>query len=169
MGFWGSLFGGSNSTLSGQLPKLGNIADTQSGQGQKNENTASSFWDSILSDDSSKQMQALGGKVGAAKSRANQDIKTNSLFGTRSGGTAASNTSSTDKVHSDITSLIGSLTGNSASSLATLGSGQIGTGLGAYQQQLEASQQQMQNWADSIGGRALTQGSATLTTMATSV
>jgi hypothetical protein len=138
--------------LNSLIKKYDKIGTQQTGEGQKNENTSSSFWNKILSDDSSTTSKALAPQISSAKTRANQDIKTNSLFGTRSGGTAASNASSTDKVHSDITNLIGSLTGSSASSLASLGGNQVGTGLGSLGQEQGASAERMSNWQNSILG-----------------
>ena len=156
MGFWDSLFGGKNSTLSSDISQFGNVGQQQTGQGQKNENQASNFFSSILSGDSSKQAQALAPEISAAKKSAQEQTKTNAEFGSRSGGTAASTAATNDKVHSDITNLIGSLTNSSATNLASMGESQIGTGLSALSQQEQASQQQMQNWSNSILGKSIT-------------
>ena len=78
------------------------------------------------------------------------------MFGNRSGGTAASNAASSDKLHSDLTNLVGSLTDSSASNLANLGSTEVGQGLGALGQEQGAVTQRMQNWANSILGRGIT-------------
>ena len=77
-------------------------------------------------------------------------------MGTRSGGTAASNAASSDKLHSDITNMIGSLTGGAAGSLASLGSSEMSTGLGALGQEQGATAQRMQNWQNSILGKGIT-------------
>jgi len=82
------------------------------------------------------------------------------MTGGRSGGTAAANASSADKVHSDITNLIGNLTNSSASSLASLGTNMVSTGLSSYGMQQQASQEQMANWQNSILGRGITGGVA---------
>src|ERR1700678_2882806 len=116
--FWSSLFGGSNSTLNNLIPTYGQIGGQQTGQGQSNENAASGFWNSILSGNASTQAQALSPEISAATTSAQQQNKTNALFGNRSGGNTASAASTNDRVHSDITNLIGSLTNSSASSLA---------------------------------------------------
>lgn len=158
MGFWGSLFGGSSSTLNSLIPKYGKTGDQQVDSGQTNENTASDFWRSIISGDATKTSQALAPEISAAKTRTSQDQKTNAMFGGRSGGTAAANASATDKLHSDITNLIGSLTNSSASSLANLGSTMVSTGLSSYQMQEQASQQQMENWKSSILGSGISGG-----------
>ncbi len=115
---------------------------------------------SILSGDSSKQMQVLGPEINAAKTSTAQDQKTTSMFAPRSGGTAASNAASSDKVHGFIADLIGKLSGSAADSLTSAGSNLVNTGLGAYGQQEQASQEQMQNWSDSIFGKGITTAAA---------
>ncbi len=157
-GFFSALFGGQDSNLNDLISQFKQVGQQQTGQGQKNENAASGFWNSILSGDSSKISQTLAPEISAAKTSAAQTNKTNSVFGNRSGGTAASASATNDKVHSDITNLIGSLTNSSASSLASLGSNQIGTGLGALNQEQAADTQRMENWSNSIFGMGLSQG-----------
>lgn len=88
---------------------------------------------SILSGDPSKITQALAPQISAEKKSVQQDQKSNAEMGTRSGGTAASTAASADKVHSDITSLVGQLTGNAASGLTSAGEGLLGTGTSATQ------------------------------------
>jgi hypothetical protein len=156
LGFFSSLFGGQNETLDQQIPKLGAVGDWATGQGESDINAGSSFWKSILSGNTADQMKVLGPAVNSAKTSASQDMKTNSMFGGRSGGTAASNAATQDKVHGYIANLIGSLTGGAASSLASTGGGLLSTGLKSYGQQEQASQEQMTNWQNSILGGAIT-------------
>lgn len=158
MGFMSSIWGGQNKTLDQDINKLGNIGDWATGEGKSDVNSGTNFWKSILSGDSSKQMQELGGTIGSAKTSLNQDTKTATEMGSRSGGTAASNAAKTDQFHGWMTNLLGSLTGNAANSLTSTGQGLMGTGLSAYGQQIGASQQQMANWAKSIGGHAMISG-----------
>lgn len=160
MGFFSSIFGGSSDTLNSLIPRYGQIGATQTNQGSSYQNQAGDFWSKVLSGDSSKVSQALAPEISSAKTRASQDQKTTAMFGGRSGGTAASNASSTDKLHSDLTNLIGSLTNSSASSLATLGSNMVSTGLGAYGAQEQADKERMANWQNSILGRGITGGVA---------
>lgn len=162
MSFLGSLFGGSSPTLNNLIDTYGSIGQSQTGQGQKNQNTATDFWDSIVSGDATKQMQALSPEISAAKVSNQQTRKTNTIFGNRGGGTAASNAASSDKLHSDITDLIGSLTNSSASSLATVGTSQVNTGLSSFGMQENADAERMQNWSDSILGLGLTKGAGFL-------
>ncbi len=161
MSFLGSIFGGSSPELNNLIGQFGQIGQQQTGQGQGYQSKAGSFWGDIISGNSSKTMQALSPEISSAKTRNQQDQKTATQFGTRSGGTAASNAASTDKLHSDITNLIGSLTNSSASNLANLGSNMVSTGLGSLQMEQGAVQQRIQNWSDSIFGRGLTTAAAT--------
>jgi hypothetical protein len=156
MGWWGSLFSGSNSTLSADLPKLGAVGDWSTGQGQGDVTAGTDFYKSILNDDTGKQMSVLAPAINAAKTSANQDIKTNSTFNTRSGGTAASNAATTDKLHGYFADLIGNLKGSAADKLTAAGSDLTKTGVSAYGNQIEASQLQMENWSKSLGGLATT-------------
>jgi len=156
MSFWGSLFGGSSPELNTLIGQYGKAGSSLLGQGQKNENTASSFFNSILSGDSSKTTQALAPAISSDKTSAQQQNKTNAVFGNRSGGNTASAASTNDRVHSDITNLIGSLTGSSASNLASLGSSQVGQGSGLLGQEQGAVQQRIENWSNSILGKGIT-------------
>ena len=160
MSFWGSLFGGSSPELNNLIGQFGQSGSSLLGQGQKNQNQAGDFFSSILSGDATKTAQALAPEISAAKTSNAQTQKTNSIFGNRSGGTTASNAASGDKLHSDITNLIGSLTNSSASSLASLGSNQVSQGQSSLGQEQSAVNQQISNWQNSILGGFLTGGAA---------
>ena len=154
--FFSSLFGGQNKSLSTDMGTTNQVAGFSTGMGEKNLTAGSNFENAILSGDSSKQSQALAPEISAAKTSNSQTQKTNTEMGTRSGGTAATNAASSDKLHSDITNLIGSLTGGAASSLMSSGGSLLGTGLQATQQNEQYSQQQMANWSASILGKGIT-------------
>lgn len=156
MSFWGSLFGGQNSTLTSDMNKTGQLAGYASSVGQQNTTAGSNFFQGLLSSDATKTSQVLAPQISAAKTSLQQDQKTAAQNGTRSGGTAASNNAAKDKIHSDITNLTGSLTGGAASTLLSSGSSLLGTSLGALNQQASMSQQQMQNWQNSILGKGIT-------------
>jgi len=158
--FWSSLFGGSNSNLSTDIGATGALAGNLTGQGEKNQNTAGNFSDAIVSGDATRQAGALAPEISAEKVANQQSQKTATEMGTRSGGTAAANAASSDKVHSDITNLIGSLINSSASNLASLGTSQVSEGQEAYNQNEQFSQQQMANWASSIFGKGITSAAA---------
>lgn len=101
--------------------------------GERNITASSDFMRSILGGDSTKIATTLAPQIGTAKTSANQQTKTNTQFGTRSGGTAASNTVANDKVHSDITDLIGNLTGSSATGLSSSGDSLLSKGMSGQQ------------------------------------
>ena len=155
MGWLNSIFTGSSSTLNSLIPTYGKVGATQTNQGQGYENQAGTFWSDVLSGDATKTMKALAPEISAAKTRTSQDQKTTAMFGGRSGGTAASNASATDKLHSDMTNLIGSLTSKSADSLANLGSKMVDTGLTSFQAQQSADAARMANWQNSIFGKGI--------------
>jgi hypothetical protein len=158
LGFFSSIWGGSNKTLNQDIPKLGQVGDWSTGQGEGDIAVGTNFYKSLLSGDSSDQMKVLSPEINAAKTSANQDNKTATEFGTRSGGTAASTATTNDKVRSSITDLLGKLTGSAASNLTSTGGSLMGTGLSAYGQQIGASQQQMANWSKSIAGHVMISG-----------
>lgn len=161
MGWLSSLFSGSNETLSSDVKKTGQAADFATGLGEKNLTTSSDFWNKIMSGDSSKTSQVLAPQIGAAKTSANQQNKTNAEFGTRSGGTAASTAATNDKLHSDITSMVGDLTGKAASNLQSSGSSELSTGIQGLNQEANLSQEQVSNWSNSIFGKGLSDLSQT--------
>lgn len=155
-GFLDSLFGGKSSELNSLISTFGNVGQTNVNQGQSNENAGSKLWKDIVSGDATKTMQAIGPEASAEKTSAANSNKTTAMFGNRGGGTGASTAATTDKVHSDLTNLIGSLTNSSASNLVNLGENQVTTGLGSLSQEQGAVQQRIQNWSNSILGKSIT-------------
>jgi hypothetical protein len=155
-GFLSSLFGGQNTTLNKDMAQEGNLAGFSTGIGEKDTGAASKFYTDILSDNAATMSSALAPEIGAAKTQAQQDAKTASEFGTRSGGTAASNAAGTDKLHAYITNLIGNLKQGAASGAANLGTSNLGMASNNLQSQEQMSQQQMENWKNSILGQGIT-------------
>lgn len=152
MSFFSGLFGGSNPTLNSQLGTLGGIAGNTSSQGVSDVSSASKFFQSILSGDT----KSLAPQIGGIQKQGQQQKQTLSQFGNRSGGTNASAQTIDDKTKSSINDMIASLTGGAASSLGSLGTSLIGQGLGAYKQQADVSQTQLENWKSSILGSGIT-------------
>jgi len=157
-GFFSSIWGGANSTLDKDIPKLGQVGDWSTAQGQSDINSGTDFWKSILSDDSSKSTAVLAPEMNAAKTGTYQDVKTTAMFNPRSGGTAASTAAIADKLHGYFANLIGTLKGSAADKLTSTGSDLTKIGLSAYGQEIGASQQQMANWSKSIGGHVMISG-----------
>jgi hypothetical protein len=153
--FFSALFGGSNAGLNQGIAKTSQIGDFATSLGESDLTAGSDFSKAILSGDSSKTFQVLAPLISSAKTSASQQNKTNAIFGTRSGGTAASTNATDDKVHSDITNLIGSLTGKAADSLTSSGSSLLNQGESADVNSSELSQQRFQNWQNSILGKGI--------------
>lgn len=128
-----------------QYGNLTSASGFATGLGESDLSKSSDFMSSILSGDSSKISQALAPQIGAAKGSGQQQNMTTAQFGNRSGGTNASVAGTNDKVHSDITGLIGSLTGSSVSGLSSAGSGLLSTGISGTQTAFgDATQMQKQ-------------------------
>ncbi len=155
-GFFSALFGGQNSVLNSDIGKMGQIGGFATDTGEKNISAGSDFMRALTSGDASKISQVLAPAISAAKTSNQQTQKTNAEMGTRSGGTAATNAASSDKLHSDITNLTGSLTGNAASNLLSSGTSLLGQGAAATQGEADLSQIRYQNWMDSILGKGIT-------------
>ncbi len=66
-----------------------------------------------------------------------------------------------DQSQAQINQMIAQLFGGAASNLGSLGAGLLGQGQSAYGQQMIASQQRMENWANSILGRGVTEAVST--------
>ena len=158
MGFFSSLFGGSNPTLSKDINQFGQIGKFATGLGEQNLAQSSNFMSSILSGDQSKIGKVLGPEISNIKGQGMQSKLSTSQFGNRSGGTNASMQMADDKSRASINSMISSLLGSSASGLASSGSSLLGQGMSATSQEASLSQQQMQNWANSILGKGITSG-----------
>jgi hypothetical protein len=150
IGLVDSVLGGASPEAKQTAADLGAIGKTAAGAGQQNLNTAANWYDQIISGDPTKQAQAIAPEVNAAKTSAQQDLKTSAMQGNRSGGTNASNAMSWDNVHAYITDLLAKLTQGAASGLAGIGGGELSTGVGAAQ---AGGQLQLQNQklADAVG------------------
>jgi hypothetical protein len=158
MGFFSSIWGGSNPTLNQNIQKTGQLADWSSGQGESDTLASSDFMKAILSGDSSKISAVLGPQISNIRNSAQTQNKTTEEKGTRSGGTAALTAAENDKAHSDIASLIANLTGKSASSLGTMGENLFSQAGPLLKEQTDMSEKRQQNWANSIGGHVMISG-----------
>ncbi len=160
MSFFSALFGGSNPTLSKTMAQTGSIGNFATGMGESNSTAGSNFFHSLLSGNQSKISSALAPETSLMQSNAQQAENNASQFGTRSGGTAATMANIGNEQRGNMLNLVGRLQTGAASNL--LGSGQemLGMGLNAYNQQANMSEEQMQNWQNSLFGGALTGGAA---------
>lgn len=158
MSFFGSIFGGQNKTLSGDMNKFGQIGEFATGTGMSDITKGSGFFSDILSGDKTKQARALASPISTIGKQTQQRLNTNAQFSPRSGGTAASNEMAKTAATGSINEMIASLLKDSARSLSTEGSNLLSQGQSAFGNELEASQIQMKNWSDSILGMGLAQG-----------
>lgn len=156
MGFWSSLFGGSNPTLSRDINQFGQIGNFATGLGESNLSQSSNFMSSILSGNQSKIGKVLGPDISNIKGQGQEAKMGAAQFGNRGGGTNATMQVADDKSRASVNSMISSLLGKSASGLASSGSSLMGTGMQAYSQQAGLSQEQMSNWSDSLFGLGIT-------------
>ena len=160
-GFFSALFGGKNDVLNNTIGSMAQIAGSATGTGESSIQTGTDFDKAIVSGDATKTTQAIAPVLNAAKTSNQQTQKSNTEMGTRSGGTAATNAASSDKLHSDTTNLIGSLTGKAADTLLSSGSGLLSLGADSTNSEAALSQQRYQNWSDSIFGKGITTAAAT--------
>lgn len=138
------------------------MSDFSSGQGQQNTLAGSNFYRSILSGDPTKTATVLAPQINSLKTSVQENQKSSDLTGNRSGGKAAGNAAASDKIHSDITNLTGTLTGQAASALLSSGQSLLGTALGGYGQQASLDKQRTDAWANSILGKGISSGIGTL-------
>lgn len=153
--FFSSLFGGQNKTLNSDISQFGNIAGFATNQGQGDITSASKFWQSILSGDSSKIGQALAPEIAANQQQGQQEKNQLAQFGTRSGGVASAGAGIDAAGRGNMINLIGGLQSGAASNLGSMGQGLLSTGLQGYGAQADASQTRMQNWLNSILGQGV--------------
>ena len=155
MGFFGSLFGGSNNNLSGDINQTSGISSWGQSIGQGDVNAASGFWNTLLSGNEGAQAKLLAPEIGTIQKQGQQQLKTAAQFGNRSGGTNASAQNNIDSQRGQITNMISNLTSGAASNLSSTGQNALNTALSANQLNMEESQQQMENWRKSIAGSGL--------------
>lgn len=156
MSFLGSLFGGSNPTLNKDMNNFGQIGGFATGLGESNLSKSSQFYSSLLSGDPSQIAKSLGPEIAGVQGQKQQQLNSTAQFSNRSGGNNASSQMAGDSARGSITGMISSLLGSSASNLGSMGGSLLSQGQNAYSAQLGASQQQMQNWSQSILGKGIT-------------
>jgi hypothetical protein len=161
MGFFSSLFGGQNKTLDQNIPAFQKEAGFATGVGNQDVTAASKWYNDILSGDPTKMAEAIAPETSAIQGQAQQAKNQTAQFSPRSGGTAAAIAGLDENTRAQIIKLLGGLQGGSASGLAGLGTSEQGLALSEREAADKASQQQMENWANSILGRGITGAAAT--------
>lgn len=156
--FLSSIFAGANPTLGADIKRSGQQATYDTGEGESDINAGTSFLKKILGGDATTTTQLLAPEISAEKKAAQQDQKTTAMTGGRTGGTAAVNATSADKVHADITDMIAKLTGTAATALPSIGTNLTAQGTEATGQEAALSQEQLKNFQDSILGKSIGEG-----------
>jgi hypothetical protein len=150
-GFFG-IGQGPNAGEGKQAGDTGALADFATSTGEGDIGAASGFWKSILSGDPSKIAQVLGPEISGINAQNQQNKKTQSEFGNRSGGTNASNQAADDKTRGSYNAGVSGLIGKAAGELGSLGSGLLSTGLSgheaAFGQQQTIHDQTLAKWND---------------------
>jgi hypothetical protein len=112
---------------------MGNLANFATSSGESDISTADNFWKSILSGDPSKISQVLGPQTSAINKQAQEQKKTASEFGTRSGGTNAAQQMAGDQVRTTYDTMVSGLTGQAAGALGASGSSLLAAGLSGHE------------------------------------
>lgn len=131
------------------------VTSSETGAGESNLNNASSFWNTILSGDQEAIGKLLAPEISTIQGQGQQQIQNQSQFGSRSGGTNASNQQNIDTQRSQVEQMIAGLTGQAATQVGNLGSTELGFGLNANQQRSTDAQQLLQNQQQSFLGGAI--------------
>lgn len=163
MGFFGSLFGGSNPTLSSTINQTGGLASFLNDTGTKDTATASNFMNTLVSGNSSDVSKLLAPQIEGIQKRNQQTKQQLAEFGGRSGGTTGAMLASDDDVHAQINDLIAKLTGSAVSGLSSTGATLLNEGTNALNSEAGMSQEQLKDQQGGIFGNAISQilGSAT--------
>lgn len=157
--FLGGILGGQNKTLGTDIGTAGDISNFGTTTGQKATTDASDYYSNILSGDPSKIAESIAPEIQAGQEQTQQAKNQAAQFGTRSGGTAAASAGADAANRSNIISLVGKLQQGAAAGEAGIGQNQEGLGLSANGQQASESQQQLQNYMNSVLGQGI-QGAA---------
>jgi hypothetical protein len=155
MGFWGSMFGGSNPTLNAGINQAGQVSGFGTTKGEGLTTAAGNFFTGLLSGNPAQTAKLLAPQIKTQQAQAQQAKQTTAQFHNRSGGTNARNQTIDDTTRANIGDMISKMTGDAATQSASLGKSLIDTGMEALNQRVNFSQGQMQNWANSIFGNAL--------------
>ena len=158
MGFFGSLFGGQNSTLSGDIANAGNTMNFGSALGQSDLQLGSDFYKTLLNGSPEAIGKLLGPQISNIQKQGQQQLNTGAEFGNRSGGTNAAGQQNMDTQRADVESMISQLTGQAAGAVTGIGENALSLGLNANQLSAEESQLQMQNYQNSIFGQMISSG-----------
>ncbi len=160
-GFLGAVLGGANPTLGGDINQSGQVAGFGTSVGEGDIGAASGFYNDLLGGNQAKEAQLLAPEISGIQKRGQQQIQTAAQFGNRAGGTNAAAQNNIDTQRASVDDMISKLTGGAASNLASIGSNALNTGLAANKQQADQSQQQLENFQNSVLGKGISDVAAT--------
>lgn len=113
---------------------------------------SSAFIEALLSGNQGKIAELLAPQTSEIAKRANQKTQTNAQFGSRSGGTNASNQNTMDQARSSVNDMVSKLTGSAIGEGASLGSDLLGKSMSGYndvfQQNAQEQAQRAAMWDD---------------------
>lgn len=158
MGFFSSLFGGQNKTLDQAIPQAGQASKFATGTGEGLISKSAGWLNNLLSGDPAAATKLLAPQISAAQQQTQQGKQALAQFGTRSGGTAAASAGADAATRGNITNMIASLTGSAIGQGMQAGKGLLDSGIDYLGKQVDFSQQQMENWSNSILGQATAEG-----------
>lgn len=156
--FLSGIFGGSNPTLNSTIGNAGGISQFGTNTGEGAITDANQYYSDILSGDPSKIAESIAPEIQAGQQQTQQAKQGLAQFGTRSGGTAAASAGADAANRANTISLIGKLQSGAAAGEAGIGENQTQQGLAANGQQAALSQQQLQNYMNSILGKGISAG-----------
>lgn len=154
--FYSSLMGGQNKTLNSDINNMGSLAGYSSNTGEKGMNAAMGYDTGILSGDPAQVAMTLSPEIKAAQEQAQQNKNTVAQFGNRGGGMNAVMAGLDDATRAKLISLMGGLRQGAAQNLGQLGTANLQLGQQGTMDQAALSQQRLQNWMNSILGKAMT-------------
>lgn len=160
MGFWSGLFGGKSEGLNQAINQFSGYSGFASGLGESNLRQGSKFWSDILSKNSGRIAQAIEPEISAQQKQVQQGEKTAAEFHNRGGGVNSSVQSALGEARGNITDLVGKLQTGAASSLTSSGSDLLSKAMESSGETAALSEQQLENWRNSILGGAITGGVA---------
>lgn len=159
--FFGGILGGQNKTLNSTIGKAGDISNFGTTTGEGAVTDANQYYQNILSGDPSKIAESIAPEIQAGQQQTQQAKNNMAQFGTRSGGTAAASAGADAANRANITSLIGKLQSGAAAGETGIGENQTAQGLQANDQQAALSQEQLQNYINSVLGKGISDTAST--------
>ena len=113
---------------------------------------SSAFLNALMSGNQADISKLLAPQIGAISSQANQKTQTNAEFGSRSGGTNASNQNTMDTARGNVNDMVSGLTSGAIGTGLSTGAGLLSSSMGgfsaAFNQQQQMQNQRANQWND---------------------